>query len=121
MGITIGKWYAEKVLSSVQLTDEELGLIHDHYSKSLCEGIRLRSHAALLSHKGYTPAQIGDILFQEQIRREEEAMKSDKSIIICDRGVFDIVVFSAVLNHPVKKEWKECLPGSYQTVVIFTK
>lgn len=54
------------MLSSVQLTDEEAGLIHDHYSKSLCEGIRLRSHTALLSHKGYTPAQIADILFQSE-------------------------------------------------------
>lgn len=54
------------MLSPVQLTDEEKELIRDHYSKSLCEGIRLRSHTALLFHKGYTPAQIADILFQSE-------------------------------------------------------
>lgn len=53
-------------MSPVQLINEEAGLIHGHYSKSLCEGIRLRSHTALLSHKGYTPAQIADILFQSE-------------------------------------------------------
>lgn len=61
-----------------------------------------------------------EILFKEQIRREEEAAKSGKPIIICDRGVFDIVAFSRVLNHPVKKEWEESLPGRYQTVALFS-
>lgn len=61
-----------------------------------------------------------DILFQEQLEREENAMKSDKPIIICDRGVFDIVAFSTILNHPVKKEWIESLPGRYQTVALFS-
>lgn len=54
------------MLASAQLTEEESGLIRGHYSKSLCEGIRLRSHTVLLSHKGYTPTQIADILFQSE-------------------------------------------------------
>ena len=54
------------MLSSAQLTNEESRLIRDHYSKSLCEGIRLRSHTVLLSHKGYLPVQIADILFQSE-------------------------------------------------------
>ncbi len=61
-----------------------------------------------------------DILFQEQLRREEEAIRSGKPIIICDRGVFDIVAFSTILSHPVKKEWKESLPGRYQSVALFS-
>ena len=54
------------MLSSVQLTHEEFVIIHDHYSKSGCEGIRLRSHTVLLSHKGYTPIEISDVLFQSE-------------------------------------------------------
>lgn len=54
------------MLVSVQLTPEERDLIEDHYHKAGCEGIRLRSHAILLSHKGYRSVQIADILFQSE-------------------------------------------------------
>ena len=54
------------MLLSVQLTAEETILICNHYGKSLCEGIRLRSHTILLFAKGYTPIQIADILFQSE-------------------------------------------------------
>lgn len=54
------------MLLSVQLTAKETILIRDHYSKSLCEGIRLRSHTILLFAKGYTPIQIADVLFQSE-------------------------------------------------------
>ena len=54
------------MLSSVQLSDAEFKVIHSHYLKSEYQGIRLRSHTALLSHKGYTPIQIADILFQSE-------------------------------------------------------
>jgi transposase len=68
------------VLESVQLTNEEVALIHDHYSKSLYESIRLRSHTTLLSHKGYTPFQIADILFQSEqtIRRFIKAFHQER-------------------------------------------
>lgn len=54
------------MLPTVQLTDAEFKIIHGHYVKSEYQGIRLRSHTALLSHKGYTPIQIADILFQSE-------------------------------------------------------
>lgn len=54
------------MLLSAQLTAKETILICDHYSKSLCEGIRLRSHTILLFVKGYTPIQIADVLFQSE-------------------------------------------------------
>lgn len=54
------------MLPTVQLTDSEFRIIHGHYVKSEHQGIRLRSHTALLSHKGYTPIQIADILFQSE-------------------------------------------------------
>lgn len=54
------------MLSPVRLTNDEFKIIHDHYIKSDYSGIRLRSHSALLSHKGYTPIQIADILFESE-------------------------------------------------------
>lgn len=54
------------MLLSARLTAKEITLIHDHYRKSLCEGIRLRSHTILLFAKGYTPVQIADVLFQSE-------------------------------------------------------
>lgn len=54
------------MLLSARLTAEETILIRQHYGKSLCEGIRLRSHAILLFAKGYTPIQIADVLFQSE-------------------------------------------------------
>jgi len=54
------------VLPPVQLTPEELDVIKQHFHKAKCEDIRLRSHAVVLSHKGYSLAQIGDILFIDE-------------------------------------------------------
>lgn len=54
------------MLAPVQLTEDELSLIHNHYSKAGFQGIRLRAHTALLSHKGYPPRQIADVLFQSE-------------------------------------------------------
>ena len=54
------------MLLSARLTAKETALIRDHYSKSLCEGIRLRSHTILLFAKGYSPIQIADVLFQSE-------------------------------------------------------
>lgn len=54
------------MLLPAHLTQEEIKLIRSHYKKSSYEGIRLRSHTILLSHKGYTPVKIADILFQSE-------------------------------------------------------
>lgn len=52
--------------SPVQLTPEELVIIEQHFHKAKCEDIRLRCHAIILSHKEYSFAQIGDILFMSE-------------------------------------------------------
>lgn len=54
------------MLTTVQLTEDEVVLISEHFRKSNCEGIRLRCHTILLFHKGYTPDQIADILFRSE-------------------------------------------------------
>lgn len=52
--------------NSIQLIPEELRVIIQHYRKPQCEDVRLRSHAIILSHKGYTGAQIADILLRDE-------------------------------------------------------
>ena len=50
----------------VQLIEEEVQLLIQHYRKPKCEDVRLRSHAIILVSKGYTLAQIADILFRDE-------------------------------------------------------
>ena len=54
------------MLNSVQLSSEEIELLLQHYRKPLCLGIRLRSHTILLTHRGYTPLQIANVLFESE-------------------------------------------------------
>lgn len=54
------------MLLPVHLTPEEETLVIQHYRKPQCEEIRLRSHAVLLTHKGYSYAQIAEILLQTE-------------------------------------------------------
>ena len=54
------------MLVPIRLTEGERLIIHDHHEKTLCEGIRIRAHTVLLAEKGYTPAQIADVLFQSE-------------------------------------------------------
>lgn len=59
-----------------------------------------------------------DILFAEQMRLEREATTAP--IVICDRGSVDIVSYSRVFNHPLKKEWVEWC-HTYDKVFLFDK
>lgn len=54
------------MLQPVHLTDVEETLVIQHYRKPQCEEIRLRSHAILLTHKGYSLGQIAEILLQTE-------------------------------------------------------
>lgn len=53
-------------MGDVQLTRDELKLIIQHYQKPLPEEIRLRSHAVILTHKGYGIIEIADILMKSE-------------------------------------------------------
>lgn len=66
--------------SPVQLTQEELVLIEQHFHKAKCEDIRLRCHAVILTHKGYSFVQIGDILFvsEQTVYRWIKAFESER-------------------------------------------
>lgn len=68
------------MLSPVHLTEEELSIIEQHFHKAKCEDIRLRCHGVILSHKGYSYAQIGDILFvdEQTVYRWVKAFQSER-------------------------------------------
>lgn len=52
--------------SPVRLTRDEAAIIEQHFHKANYEEIRLRSHAVILSNKGYSFFQIGDILLRSE-------------------------------------------------------
>lgn len=54
------------MLSAIRLTNDEFEIIKQHFRKSACETIRLRCHAIILTHKGYTLPQIADILLKSE-------------------------------------------------------
>ena len=54
------------MLPAIRLTDDEFEIIKQHFHKSACQTIRLRCHAIILTHKGYTLPQIADILLKSE-------------------------------------------------------
>ncbi len=59
-----------------------------------------------------------DILFRQQIRNEALAEASGKAIILCDRGILDIIAFSSLLGVTVKNEWLLNSFGRYGDIMI---
>lgn len=60
-----------------------------------------------------------DILFTEQVRREKEAA-SNNSIVVCDRGVLDIVAHSKLFRHEIKPQWLQWL-HTYDLTFLLNK
>jgi len=54
------------MLVPVQLSQKEIVLLLQHYRKPLCPGVSSRSHAILLTQKGYLPKQIADVLYESE-------------------------------------------------------
>lgn len=63
---------------------------------------------------------MGDAIFEEQIRRETEAEKLGAKIILCDRGPLDIITHARVFGSVVKKEWEERV-YTYDLIFYFKK
>lgn len=59
--------------------------------------------------------------FAEQIRREEESEKNKPSLIICDRGVLDILAYATVFGNPIDQEWIDAMRGRYNKTFYFNK
>jgi len=62
-----------------------------------------------------------DMNFMEQIRREEEASLKKPTVILCDRGVLDIIAYANILNHPVKQEWIDALQNRYHMILFLIR
>jgi len=48
-----------------------------------------------------------DILFNEQARRELVLQSQGQKIIVCDRGIPDIITHAKFFGQEIKPEWKE--------------
>lgn len=59
--------------------------------------------------------------FAEQIRREKEAEASKPSLIICDRGVLDILAYATVFGNPIAPEWIDAMRGRYSKTFYFNR
>lgn len=61
-----------------------------------------------------------DILFRTQKESELEASASNKPIVLCDRGVVDIIVYSSYFGHEVKPEWMNWV-STYDKIFLLDK
>jgi predicted ATPase len=65
-----------------------------------------------------------DILFREQVDREQAALESAKTnhhhLVLCDRGVLDIIAFSRMFGHEIRNEWI-AWSRSYDRVYVLLK
>lgn len=48
-----------------------------------------------------------DILFAEQTKRESTLQSQGYHIIVCDRGIPDIITHAKFFSQPIKPEWEE--------------
>lgn len=64
-----------------------------------------------------------DILFREQVRKEEETIAEARSKrinnIFFDRGVLDIIAYSKFFGHTLKPEWFASMQGRYDHILLF--
>src|SRR5471030_3328284 len=58
-------------------------------------------------------ARFQDMVFAEQLRREELGVQLGKPYILCDRGTLDNIAFCQVIGVPIKPEWLELLHDRY--------
>lgn len=104
------------MLPSVHLTSEELDLIEQHFHKAGVEDIRLRCHAIILSHKGYSYAQIAEILFmgEQAIYRWVKAFQKERMSSLFPRTLGN--QHAAKLTKEQKQQLKDVLakpPSAY--------
>lgn len=60
-----------------------------------------------------------DILFSEQVKREQEAL-SASTFVVCDRGALDIIAHSKLFGHVIRPEWTEWVK-TYDLVFLLNK
>lgn len=63
---------------------------------------------------------MGDVIFNEQVRRETRAEKSGAKVILCDRGSLDIITHTVLFGGAINPEWKDRI-SSYDQIFLFNK
>lgn len=62
-----------------------------------------------------------EINFAEQLRREKNAEASGAHVILCERGILDIIAYANVFQHPVDPQWNHALQNRYDKIFVFNK
>lgn len=59
--------------------------------------------------------------FTEQIRKEKEAEISKPYLVICDRGILDVLAYATVFSNPIDSEWIKAMRNRYDRIFYFNK
>lgn len=62
-----------------------------------------------------------EINFAEQLRREKNAEASGAYVILCERGILDIIAYANVFKHPIDPQWTQALQDRYDMMFILNK
>lgn len=62
-----------------------------------------------------------EINFAEQLHREKDAETSGAHVILCERGILDIIAYANVFQHPIDPQWIQALQNRYDMIFIFNK
>lgn len=80
----------------------------------------------IMQGKSFTDlTTIQQAIYEKQLQREEEAENLAKiqgnGVILCDRGLVDIIAYNRVLGIQVPKSWIELCQGRYNLTFILNK
>lgn len=80
----------------------------------------------IMKNRTFTDAAtLQQTIYEEQLRREEEAARlsviQGKAIILCDRGLVDIIAYNNVLGVRVPESWIEACQNRYNLALILDK
>ena|GEM_PF-2233239 len=62
-----------------------------------------------------------DAVFAEQIENEISAEKEHPKVILCHRGVLDVMAYAELYGHPLRQEWKAWTRSEYDQVIFLTE
>lgn len=74
----------------------------------------------IVSGKQEVLPNMGDYIFDEQVRRETEAEKTGARAIVCDRGSLDIITHTVLFKGIINPKWKDWV-SSYSHIFYLIK
>lgn len=80
----------------------------------------------IMENRTFTDAAtMQQTIYEEQLRREEEserlAVIQGKAIILCDRGLVDVIAYNNILGIRVPKSWEQACQNRYNLTLILNK